>query len=59
MIIAKDYDEFYFNLVEVEWNTTISNVEFTITMPKDFDESKLGFSRGKYGSVIVVLLFTM
>ena len=48
---AKDYDEFYFNLVGVEWNTTISNVEFTITMPKDFDESKLGFSRGKYGSV--------
>lgn len=40
----KNYDELYFNLIGNEWDTTISNIDFTITMPKDFDKSKLGFS---------------
>ncbi len=43
---VKDYDEFYFNLIGNEWDTTINNVEFTITMPKEFDKTKLGFSSG-------------
>ncbi len=42
----KDADELYFNLIGEEWDTTISNVTFTITMPKEFDKSKLGFSSG-------------
>lgn len=46
----KDADEFYFNLIGTEWDTIIKNVTFTVTMPKDFDESKLGFSVGSYGS---------
>lgn len=47
---GKEYDELYFNLIGDEWDTVISNVTFTITMPKEFDESKLGFSSGSIGS---------
>lgn len=42
----KDADELYFNLIGDEWDTSISNVTFTIIMPKSFDKSKLGFSSG-------------
>lgn len=47
---SKDYDEFYYNIIGNEWDTVIGNVSFSITMPKDFDESKLGFSSGTIGS---------
>ncbi len=46
----KNYDELYFNLIGSEWDTSISNITFTITMPKEFDSSKLGFSSGTVGS---------
>ena len=46
---SQAYDELYFNLIGHKWDTTISNVEFTITMPKEFDSSKLGFSSGPLG----------
>ena len=45
-----EYDELYFNLIGNEWDTSISNITFTIKMPKDFDSSKLGFSSGTLGS---------
>lgn len=48
--IGTDYDEFYFNIIGDEWDTTISDITFTITMPKEFDKTKLGFSSGKTGS---------
>ena len=38
-----DYDEFYFNLIGTEWDTTIENVNFEITMPKKFDENNISF----------------
>ena len=47
---VKDYDELYYNIIGDEWDTVIGNITFTITMPKDFDSSKLGFSSGKTGS---------
>lgn len=47
---GKEYDELYFNLIGAEWDTSISNITFTITMPKEFDSSKLGFSSGTVGS---------
>ncbi len=47
----KDYDELYYNIIGDEWDTVIGNVNFTITMPKAFDSSKLGFSSGKKGSI--------
>ncbi len=46
----KDYDELYYNIIGTEWDTVIGNVTFTITMPKEFDSSKLGFSSGTSGS---------
>lgn len=48
---SKDYDEFYFNIIGPEWDTIIDNISFTITMPKEFDKTKLGFSAGKRGSL--------
>ncbi len=48
--ISKDFDELYYNIIGTQWDTTISNVEFSVVMPKDFDESKLGFAVGKYNS---------
>lgn len=47
---GKGYDELYFNIIGNEWDTSISNITFTITMPKEFDSSKLGFSSGTVGS---------
>ena len=47
---AKNYDELYYNIIGNEWDTVIGNITFSITMPKDFDSSKLGFSSGNIGS---------
>ena len=44
-------DELYYNIIGTEWDTSIDNVSFTITMPKNFDHSKLGFSSGAKGSI--------
>ncbi len=46
----KDKDELYFNLIGSEWETTVSNVNFKITMPETFDASKVGFSVGRVGT---------
>lgn len=46
-----DADEFYFNIIGDGWDTVIDKCNFTITMPKEFDSSKLGFSTGRYGVV--------
>lgn len=46
----KIYDELYYNIIGTEWDTVIGNVSFSITMPKEFDSSKLGFSAGSKGS---------
>ena len=43
------YDELYFNIIGANSDTSVSNVTFKITMPKEFDASKLGFSYGEYG----------
>ena len=47
---VKNYDELYYNIIGTEWDTVIGNITFTITMPKEFDSSKLGFSSGIIGS---------
>lgn len=46
---VKNYDELYYNIIGSEWDTVIGNVTFSITMPKNFDSSKLGFSSGTVG----------
>jgi uncharacterized membrane protein YgcG len=47
----KNADELYFNLIGDEWDTSISNVTFTIVMPKSFDKTNLGFSSGSKSSI--------
>ena len=47
--VADGYDELYFNIIGAGWDTYIDFVSFTITMPKEFDSSLLGFSTGGYG----------
>ena len=46
-----NYDELYYNIIGNEWDTVIGNITFSITMPKEFDSSKLGFSSGTKGSI--------
>ena len=46
---GKDYDELYLNLIGNGWDTSIDDITFSITMPKDFDASVLGFSHGTFG----------
>ena len=43
------YDEFYYNIIGTEWDTNINKVTFKITLPKEFDTSKVGFSVGYTG----------
>ena len=45
------FDELYYNIIGDGWDTYIQNVTFKITMPKEFDKSKLGFSIGNYSTV--------
>ena len=39
----KNIDEFYYYIIGEGWDTTIENVEFSIKMPKKFDETKMKF----------------
>ncbi len=46
----KDVDELYYNIIGSEWDTVIGGISFTVTMPKEFDQSKLGFAAGAKGT---------
>ena len=46
-----DFDEVYFNIIGTEWDTSIKETKFTVTMPKEFDAETLGFTHGGYGSM--------
>ena len=46
----KNVDEFYFNIIGTKWDTYIDKVCFKITLPKEFDASKVGFSIGTAGT---------
>ena len=48
---TKEFDEVYFNIIGTEWDTSIANITFNVTLPKDFDKSKVGVSTGVYGTV--------
>lgn len=45
------YDELYFNIIGAEWDTYIRDISFSISMPKEFDTSKIGFSSGSVGTI--------
>jgi hypothetical protein len=40
-------DKFICNLIDPEWNTTVHNITFKITLPKEFDESQIKISVGE------------
>jgi len=44
------YEEFYFNPIGTDWDTSIQNATFTVKMPKPFDESKLNITAGPHGA---------
>lgn len=46
----KNVDELYFNLIGNEWDASIKNLSFKITMPKEFDKNLLGVTSGSKGS---------
>ncbi len=46
----KTFDEFYYNIIGTEWAVPIENLTFRITMPKEFDASRVGFSIGSEGA---------
>ncbi|MFR5875127.1 MAG: DUF2207 domain-containing protein [Eubacterium sp.] len=48
--LNEDFDELYYNIIGDNWDTYSKNVSFSIEMPKEFDQSKLGFSAGVYGT---------
>ena len=48
---SNTYDEFYFNIIGLEWDTTIENSSFYINMPFSFETNKIGLSVGSYGTV--------
>jgi len=43
-------DFVYYNIIGPGWSSSISNVRFKITLPKDFDANNLYFYSGAYGS---------
>ena len=48
----KDKDEFYYNIIGTGWDTTISNVTFSVIMPTAIDQEKMGLSYGNQGSTL-------
>ena len=46
----EEYDDLYFNIIGTNWDTEIKNVNFKIEMPKEFDETLVNFTVGRYGS---------
>ncbi len=46
---GKGYDEVYFNIVGTEWSAYIKQLYFTVTLPKEFDHDRIGFTVGRYG----------
>lgn len=42
-------NEFYHNIIGTEWNTNIRHVNFSITMPEEFNPDDVGISIGQYG----------
>ena len=43
-------DFVYYNLIGADWDCSISNVSFEVTLPKEFDSSKIYFFSGNYAS---------
>ena len=47
---VEEFDELYFNIIGTSWDAYVSGISFNITMPKEYDAQKLGFTHGKEGA---------
>jgi uncharacterized membrane protein YgcG len=47
---VSEFDMLYFGIIGNDWDVPIENVSFHISMPKEFDASKMGFSVGSDGA---------
>ena len=47
---AETYDMLYYNIVGSGWQVPILNLDYKITMPKEYDINKIKMYRGRYGS---------
>lgn len=43
-------DEVYYNIVGNDWDTIVKKVNFSITLPKNFDTNKIYFTSGRKGA---------
>jgi len=46
-----DFDEFYFNIIGTDWDTSILNVDFMVQLPAPFNVDNLNITAGSYGSI--------
>lgn len=46
----EERDFVYYNLIGNKWDTTISDISFSVTLPAAFDADKIKFYAGSYGS---------
>jgi len=46
----EDRDLVYYNLISNNWDTTVSDITFSVTLPAAFDAGKIEFYTGSYGS---------
>lgn len=44
------YDVLYYNLIGTGWDTSVSKVTFTVSLPASFDAQHLSFTAGAYGT---------
>ncbi|NCB01646.1 MAG: DUF2207 domain-containing protein [Spirochaetia bacterium] len=47
----EDSDEFYYNIIGVDWQEPIKETSFTLIFPFPVDKNKIHFNRGVYGTV--------
>lgn len=56
---AKTFDMFYVNLLGIDWSCSIDEFNYSVTLPKEFDSSKLSMFKGKYGETNQVTDFAV
>ena len=46
-----DRDEFYYNIIGVDWQEPIKETSFVVKFPQPVDKNNINFTRGLYGSI--------
>lgn len=48
--LYSDYDELYYNIISPAWDTTIWNINWTVTFPEKIDKERVWVTLGEEGS---------